>query len=69
MRRRVFIRVIGGTAIAWPLGARAQQPTLPVIGFLHAGDAQTYSRPIAAFKKGLGEIGYIEGRNVAIDSR
>jgi putative ABC transport system substrate-binding protein len=69
MRRRDFTRVLVGSAIAWPLAARAQQAALPVVGFINAASAQNYSRQLAAFLKGLGEAGYADGRNVAIEYR
>ena len=69
MRRRDFIKVLVGSSVAWPLAARAQQAALPVVGFINAASVQNYSRQLAAFLKGLGETGYADGRNVAIEYR
>ena len=66
MKRREFVSLFGA-AITWPLVAHAQQPTLPVVGFLNAASAQNYTRQLAAFLKGLGESGYVDGRNVAVE--
>src|SRR3974377_1577285 len=69
MRRREFIKVIAGSAATWPWAARAQQPALPVIGFVSSLSRQGYEPQVAAFLKGLGEAGYVEGRNVTIEYR
>jgi putative tryptophan/tyrosine transport system substrate-binding protein len=56
-----------GSAVAWPLAARAQRPTLPVVGFVNSGSADAFAGYIAAFRKGLGETGYVEDQNVTVE--
>jgi putative tryptophan/tyrosine transport system substrate-binding protein len=69
MRRRDFITFLGSTAVAWPIAARAQQPAMPLIGLLATATASEWTEQVGAFHRGLLDVGYIEGRNVAIEAR
>jgi putative ABC transport system substrate-binding protein len=65
--RRKFVASHGGAAVAWPLAVRAQQPALPIVGFINAGSADGYATRSAAFRKGLNEAGCVEGQNVTVE--
>jgi putative ABC transport system substrate-binding protein len=69
MRRRNFIAGFASTTVVWPLAARAQQPRMPLVGFLNAGSAIPYAKQVTGFREGLSETGYVEGRNALIEYR
>ena len=69
MRRRKFISLLGGAVVTWPLAARAQQSTMPVIGFVYPGVPELSAGVVAAFRKGLNETGFVEGRSVTVEFR
>ena len=65
--KRGFIAGLGGTAFAWPLALQAQQPAMPTIAVIGGGSADTSARLVTAFRKGLNELGYVEGQNVKVE--
>ncbi len=69
MKRREFIALFGSTAILWPLRTSAQPITRPVVGFLNSASADSYADEVAAFRQGLSELGFVDGRNITIEYR
>jgi putative ABC transport system substrate-binding protein len=69
MRRRAFITLLGGASVAWPLAARAQQPTMPVVGFLSIASPAPFAHLVAGLRRGLQDAGFVEGRDIAVEYR
>jgi hypothetical protein len=69
MRRREFIALVGSTAVVWPLATRAQQPAMPLVGFLHVGSPAPMTPQVEGFRKGLAQTGYVVPQNLAIEYR
>jgi putative tryptophan/tyrosine transport system substrate-binding protein len=68
-QRREFVALVGGAAVGWPLGARAQQPAMPVVGFLNGQSPEAFAPYVDAFRAVLKEVGFIDGQNIAIEYR